>query len=63
MRVGDKVQVLRKTDERKIRAKKNARTATVVHIAERWITVDYGKYRETVWLDDVVMVLEGRKKA
>ncbi|HHY67882.1 MAG TPA: hypothetical protein GX517_11950 [Alicyclobacillus sp.] len=60
MEIGDKVRVVQ---SRKQQQKKVTRPATVVHVANRWVTVDYGRYRESVWLDDVVMVLEGRKRA
>lgn len=68
MRIGDRVQVIRRTttDGRQTTSQKSistVRTATIVHVGNGWITVDYGKYRESVWLDDVVMVLDGRKGA
>lgn len=57
MKQGDiiKVKTDISEDGRKTRTRKETKVK-VVYVSKRWITVDNGKYKESVWLDQIAGV-------
>lgn len=57
MKTGDviKVKMNISEDGRKSRMRKETKVK-VVYVSKKWITVDNGRYRESVWMEHIVGV-------
>ena len=57
MKQGDTIKVKMNISEdgRKSRMRKETKVK-VVYVSQKWVTVDNGKYRESIWMNQVVEV-------